>query len=425
MIERYSSDEMSSIWSEDNKVAKWLDVERAVIEILEKEEITPKGLSKQLREVSITHNEVLEREAVTNHDLAAFVDVLQSKIQKDSNWIHYGLTSSDVVDTANALLIKESLNIVVEKIAELVNSLKNKAISESDTLIIGRTHGVYAEPTTLGSIFGNWCLEVSRGLDRLSSSLEIISYGKISGAVGNHSLISEEIENKILEQLSLKPEPLASQIVSRDRYADLFSSFAIIAGTYERIATNIRHYQRSEVGEMYEAFKQGQKGSSAMPHKKNPIGSERICGLARVVRGNTQASYETMALWHERDISNSSVERIILPDTFKLIDFMTRDLINIINDLVINHENIESNLNSAKTKLGSQKLLSLIVSKGNSRDEGYKFVQNITQNNFSIDAIIESTLSEFDDISKDEIENCFNLTTNIDSKIIEKKLKEL
>ena len=425
MIERYSSDEMSSIWSEDNKVAKWLDVERAVIEILEKEEITPKGLSKQLKEVSITHNEVLEREAVTNHDLAAFVDVLQSKIQKDSNWIHYGLTSSDVVDTANALLIKESLNIVVEKIAELVNSLKNKAISESDTLIIGRTHGVYAEPTTLGNIFGNWCLEVSRGLDRLSSSLEIISYGKISGAVGNHSLISEEIENKILEELSLKPEPLASQIVSRDRYADLFSSFAIIAGTYERIATNIRHYQRSEVGEMYEAFKQGQKGSSAMPHKKNPIGSERICGLARVVRGNTQASYETMALWHERDISNSSVERIILPDTFKLIDFMTRDLINIINDLVINHENIESNLNSAKTKLGSQKLLSLIVSKGNSRDEGYKFVQNITQNNFSIDAIIESTLSEFDDISKDEIENCFNLTTNIDSKIIEKKLKEL
>ena len=425
MIERYSSDEMSSIWSEDNKVAKWLDVERAVIEILEKEEITPKGLSKQLKEVSITHNEVLEREAVTNHDLAAFVDVLQSKIEKDSNWIHYGLTSSDVVDTANALLIKESLNIVVEKISELVNSLKNKAISESETLIIGRTHGVYAEPTTLGNIFGNWCLEVSRGLDRLNSSLEIISYGKISGAVGNHSLISEDIENKILEQLSLKPEPLASQIVSRDRYADLFSSFAIIAGTYERIATNIRHYQRSEVGEMYEAFKQGQKGSSAMPHKKNPIGSERICGLARVVRGNTQASYETMALWHERDISNSSVERIILPDTFKLIDFMTRDLISIINDLVINHENIESNLNSAKTKLGSQKLLSLIVSKGNSRDEGYKFVQNITQNNFSIDAIIESTLSEFDDISKDEIENCFNLTTNIDSKIIEKKLKEL
>ena len=425
MIERYSSEEMSLIWSEDNKVAKWVDVEKAVIEVLEKEEITPKGLSKQLNEVSVSHNEVLEREAVTNHDLAAFVDVLQSKVKNDSNWIHYGLTSSDIVDTANALLIRDSIKVLSEKISELVNSLKNKAISESETIIIGRTHGVYAEPTTLGSIFGNWCLEVSRGLSRLNSSLEIISYGKISGAVGNHSLISEELESKILENLSLKSEPLASQVVSRDRYADLFSSFSIIAGTYERIATNIRHYQRSEVNEMFESFQEGQKGSSAMPHKKNPIGSERICGLARVVRGNTQASYETMALWHERDISNSSVERIILPDTFKLIDFMTRDLINIINDLVINHENIESNLNSAKTQLGSQKLLSLIVSKGNSRDEGYKFVQNITQNNFSIDAIIESTLSEFDDISKDEIENCFNLTTNIDSKIIEKKLKEL
>ena len=425
MIERYSSEEMSLIWSEDNKVAKWVDVEKAVIEVLEKEEITPKGLSKQLNEVSVSHNEVLEREAVTNHDLAAFVDVLQSKVKNDSNWIHYGLTSSDIVDTANALLIRDSIKVLSEKISELVNSLKNKAISESETIIIGRTHGVYAEPTTLGNIFGNWCLEVSRGLSRLYSSLEIISYGKISGAVGNHSLISEKLESKILENLSLKSEPLASQVVSRDRYADLFSSFSIIAGTYERIATNIRHYQRSEVSEMFESFQEGQKGSSAMPHKKNPIGSERICGLARVVRGNTQASYETMALWHERDISNSSVERIILPDTFKLIDFMTRDLINIINDLVINHENIESNLNSAKTKLGSQKLLSLIVSKGNSRDEGYKFVQNITQNNFSIDAIIESTLSEFDDISKDEIENCFNLTTNIDSKIIEKKLKEL
>jgi len=425
MIERYSSEEMSLIWSEDNKVAKWVDVEKAVIEVLEKEEITPKGLSKQLNEVSVSHNEVLEREAVTNHDLAAFVDVLQSKVKNDSNWIHYGLTSSDIVDTANALLIRDSIKVLSEKISELVNSLKNKAISESETIIIGRTHGVYAEPTTLGNIFGNWCLEVSRGLSRLNSSLEIISYGKISGAVGNHSLISEELESKILENLSLKSEPLASQVVSRDRYADLFSSFSIIAGTYERIATNIRHYQRSEVSEMFESFQEGQKGSSAMPHKKNPIGSERICGLARVVRGNTQASYETMGLWHERDISNSSVERIILPDTFKLIDFMTRDLINIINDLVIDHENIESNLNSAKIKLGSQKLLSLIVSKGNSRDEGYKFVQNLTQNNRSVGVIVSSTLSEFNNISEDEVRNCFNLIVEIDSKIIEKKLKEL
>ncbi len=425
MIERYSSEEMSSIWSDDNKIEKWLEVERSVIEVLENEGITPKGLSKQLEEVSISHNEVLERESVTNHDLAAFVDILQSKIKKDSNWIHYGLTSSDVVDTSNALLINESINVISEKINELIGVLKKRAVDESATLIIGRTHGVFAEPTTLGNIFGNWCLEVSRGLNRLNSSAENIKVGKISGAVGNHSLISEELENKILENLSLKPEPLATQVVSRDRYADLFSSFAIIAGTFERIATNIRNYQRSEVSEMFEAFAEGQKGSSAMPHKKNPIGSERICGLARIVRGNAQASFETMALWHERDISNSSVERIILPDTFKLIDFMTKDLTKIINNLVIDHENIESNLRSAKINLGSQKLLSLIVSKGNSRDEGYKFVQNMTQNNRSIDVIVSSTLSEFNDILEEEVQNCFDFSLDMDSKIIEEKLKDL
>ncbi len=425
MIERYSSEEMSSIWSDDNKIAKWLEVERSVIEVLENERITPKGLSKQLEEVSISHSEVLEREAVTNHDLAAFVDILQSKIKKDSNWIHYGLTSSDVVDTSNALLINESINVISEKINELIGVLKKRAVDESETLIIGRTHGVFAEPTTLGNIFGNWCLEVSRGLNRLNSSAENIKVGKISGAVGNHSLISEELENKILENLSLKPEPLATQVVSRDRYAELFSSFAIIAGTFERIATNIRNYQRSEVSEMFEAFAEGQKGSSAMPHKKNPIGSERICGLARIVRGNAQASFETMALWHERDISNSSVERIILPDTFKLIDFMTKDLTKIINNLVIDHENIESNLRSAKINLGSQKLLSLIVSKGNSRDEGYKFVQNMTQSNRSIDVIVSSTLSEFNDILEEEIRNCFVFSLDMDSKIIEEKLKDL
>ena len=425
MIERYSSEEMSSIWSDDNKIEKWLEVERSVIEVLENEGITPKGLSKQLEEVSISHSEVLEREAVTNHDLAAFVDILQSKIKKDSNWIHYGLTSSDVVDTSNALLINESINVISEKINELIGVLKNRAIDESETLIIGRTHGVFAEPTTLGNIFGNWCLEVSRGLDRLNSSAENIKVGKISGAVGNHSLISEELENKILANLSLKPEPLATQVVSRDRYADLFSSFAIIAGTFERIATNIRNYQRSEVSEMFEAFAEGQKGSSAMPHKKNPIGSERICGLARIVRGNAQASFETIALWHERDISNSSVERIILPDTFMLIDFMTRDLTKIIKNLVIDYENIESNLRSAKIKLGSQKLLSLIVSKGNSRDESYKFVQNMTQNNLSIDVIVSSTLSEFNDILEEEVQNCFDFSLDMDSKIIEEKLKDL
>ena len=425
MIKRYSSKEMSSIWSEDNKVKEWLEVEKATIEILEEKGITPKGLSKKLQSISVSPEEVFDREKVTNHDLAAFVDIVQNKLGEGSNWVHYGLTSSDVVDTANALRIRDSVTILEEQITELINALKNRATTESKTVIIGRTHGVHAEPTSLGNIFGNWCLEVVRGLERLHFSAEKINYGKISGVVGNHSIIDEQLEREILTKLSLSPEPLASQVVSRDRYADLFSTFAIIAGSYERIALNLRHYQRSEVGEMFESFEEGQKGSSAMPHKKNPIGSERVCGLARVVRGNTQASFETMALWHERDISNSSVERIILPDTFKLIDFMTRDLSNIINNLVIDYEKIESNLNSAKTKLGSQKLLSLIVSKGTPRDDAYKFVQSITQSNFSQDEIIDSTISNFNDVSKDEIENCFNLSVKIDSEIIKKKLEDI
>ena len=425
MIKRYEVKEIVDIWSQENKLSTWKKVESSVTKSLEEEGIVPKGLSEKILDANVTVKEVEAREKVTNHDLASFVDILQDKVNEDSEWIHYGLTSSDVVDTSNSLLILESLDFLIGKVDELISTLKNLAIKEKDTKIIGRTHGVFAEVTFLGNIISNWLLEIHRNKERLERAKENISIGKLSGVVGNYTIINSDIEKKSLETLNLKPELFASQIVSRDRYAEVISCIGMLASSYDRIAINLRGYQRSEVGEIHESFSSEQKGSSAMPHKKNPITSERISGISRILRGYVVSALENISLWHERDISNSSVERIILPDTFKLIDFMTRDLINIINDLVINHKNIESNLNSAKTKLGSQKLLSLIVSKGNSRDEGYKFVQNITQNNFSIDAIIESTLSEFDDISKDEIENCFNLTTNIDSKIIEKKLKEL
>ena len=425
MIKRYEVKEIVDIWSQENKLSTWKKVESSVTKSLEEEGIVPKGLSEKILDANVTVKEVEAREKVTNHDLASFVDILQDKVNEDSEWIHYGLTSSDIVDTSNSLLILESLDFLIGQVDELISTLKNLAIKEKDTKIIGRTHGVFAEVTFLGNIISNWLLEIHRNKERLERAKENISIGKLSGVVGNYTIINSDIEKKSLETLNLKPELFASQIVSRDRYAEVISCIGMLASSYDRIAINLRGYQRSEVGEIHESFSSEQKGSSAMPHKKNPITSERISGISRILRGYVVSALENISLWHERDISNSSVERIILPDTFKLIDFMTRDLINIINDLVINHENIESNLNSAKTKLGSQKLLSLIVSKGNSRDEGYKFVQNITQNNFSIDAIIESTLSEFDDISKDEIENCFNLTTNIDSKIIEKKLKEL
>ena len=425
MIKRYSSKEMSSIWSEENKVKKWLEVERATIEVLEQNGITPKGLSKKFQTVSVSPEEVYEREKITNHDLAAFVDVIQEKLGDGSNWIHYGLTSSDVVDTANALRIRAAVKILSEQMTELINALKNRAITESETVIIGRTHGVHAEPTSLGSIFGNWCLEVVRDLERLHLSAERVNYGKISGVVGNHSIINEQLEKEILAKLSLYPESLASQVVSRDRYADLFSTFAIIAGSYERISLNIRHYQRSEVAEMFESFEKGQKGSSAMPHKKNPIGSERICGLARVVRGNTQASFETMALWHERDISNSSVERIILPDTFELLDFMSRDLKKIISNLVINHTRIKTNLEAAETKLTSQKLLSLVVSKGVDRNSAYRLIQEITDNEPSKEKIIEKINSTYNQVDKKDIEKCFDFSNIINSKKIVERLKDI
>jgi len=425
MIERYTSEEMSSIWSEDNKVKQWLEVEKALIQVLEDRKISPNGLLGELQSISITPKEVLEREKITNHDLAAFVDVLQSKIEKSSNWIHYGLTSSDVVDTANALIIRDGIDVLKQQISKLIAELKNKAVAEATTPIIGRTHGIHAEPTSLGSIFGNWCLEVSRGLERLNSSAEKINYGKMSGAVGNHSIINEKLEKEILDKLSLSPEPLASQVVSRDRYADLFSSFAILAGSYERIAVNIRHYQRSEVGEMFESFQEGQKGSSAMPHKKNPIGSERICGLARIVRGNAQASFETMSLWHERDISNSSVERIILPDTFVLIDFMSRDLKKIISNLVIDHSRIRKNLESAEPKVASQKLLSLIVSKGISRDRAYRVIQKLTDENSPKEEMIKEIHSLFNEIKIPELEECYVLSNNINSNKVLEKLKSI
>ena len=270
-------------------------------------------------------------------------------------------------------------------ILDLLKELKLKAKENKDTKIIGRTHGVYAEETFLGNIFGNWYLEIKRSLDRVERAKVSVAYGKLSGPVGNHTVVTEEMEKITLEKLGLKPEIFASQIVSRDRYAEVFTSLSILASTYERISTNLRSYQRSEISEMYEPFKDGQKGSSAMPHKKNPIGSERITGLARIVRGYTLSGLENMVLWNERDISNSSVERIALPDCFNLICFMTSELTSIISDLVINYEQIEINLNNAKSKTMSQQILSHLVNVGIDRGEAYKVIQEESFKNSSPD----------------------------------------
>ena len=385
MIDRYINNKINAIWNDQNRFDTWKLIQEKYVETLEELKIAEAGVAKKIRKAEISKEEVYKQEKITNHDLASFVDILQKKVGEGSNWVHYGLTSSDIVDSANSLLIIQSIEIAQELILNLLKELKLKAIKNKDTKIIGRTHGVYAEETFLGNIFGNWYLEIKRSLDRVERAKVSIAYGKLSGPVGNHTVVTEEMEEITLEKLGLKPEIFASQIVSRDRYAEVFTSLSILASTYERISTNLRSYQRSEISEMYEPFKGGQKGSSAMPHKKNPIGSERITGLARIVRGYTLSGLENMVLWNERDISNSSVERIALPDCFNLICFMTSELTSIISDLVINYEQIEINLNNAKSKTMSQQILSHLVNVGIDRGEAYKVIQEESFKNSSPD----------------------------------------
>ena len=398
MIDRYLNKDLEKIWSDQNKINTWKNIQFYYVQTLEDENIAPNGLSEKIKSTKVSKEEVEEREAITNHDLASFVDVLQEKVGEGSNWIHYGLTSSDIVDTANSLLITESIVVVENLVKELLTVLETRAIQEKDTKIIGRTHGVFAEETFLGNIFGNWFLEIKRGLERLARARENIGVGKLSGPVGNYTVVSEEIEQKTLNKLGLQQEIFASQIVSRDRYAEVLSSIAILGSTFDRVATNIRSYQRSEISEMFEAFKEGQKGSSAMPHKKNPIASERISGLARILRGNIISGLENMVLWNERDISNSSVERIIFPDSFNIIAFISKELKNVIENLHINYEKINSNLELANSKLMSQKVLSFLVSQGIDRDTAYREIQKAL----------------FDDVSFKELKESINKKFNVD-----------
>ena len=414
MINRYKNQKISYIWNDQNKFDTWKKVQETYVKTLEEEGVAKPGISEKISSVSVEAEEVYEREKVTNHDLASFVDILQNKVGEGSNWIHYGLTSSDVVDTSNSLLIKESLEVLLKLVDDLLNEIKNRAIDEQSTKIIGRTHGVFAEETFLGNILGNWYLEIKRNLDRLSTAKETISYGKLSGPVGNYTVVTPEIEDKTLKKLDLKAEKFASQIVSRDRYAEVVSAISILASSYDRIAGNLRSYQRSEISEIFEPFKEGQKGSSAMPHKKNPIGSERISGLSRIIRGYSVSSLENMVLWNERDISNSSVERIIIPDSFNIICFMTTELTSIIKNMVINREQINKNLENAKNKSISQRVLSELVNKGIDRDNAYRSIQNLIFENNSAEELIKAIEEEFD-VDLSSITNSENEISNNDS----------
>jgi adenylosuccinate lyase len=367
---------MAAIWGEDNKLRIWKEVETLVVEAWADHGVAPAAAAAAVREApEVDIAAWKEREAVTNHDLAAFVDVLAASVSVGGEWVHYGLTSSDVVDTAQGVQMREAADHLLGRVADLFTVVKRKAIEHRATVMIGRTHGIWAEPTTFGLKMANWAFEVARDFERLQRARDVIAVGKISGAVGTYAHTPPSIEAYVCERLGLGVEPASSQITHRDRHAEFLSTLALIGATLERFATEIRHLQRSEVGEAFEAFGKGQKGSSAMPHKRNPIASENTTGLARLLRSYAAAGLENVALWHERDISHSSVERVALPDSCLVLDFALARMTKLIDNLEVNARRMEENLESTHGLVFSQAVLLALIETGLSRDDAYRIVQ--------------------------------------------------
>lgn len=376
MIARYTRPEMGKIWTLENKYAKWLDVEIAVCEAwAELGEIPSETLRTIKKKARFDVERIEEIEKTVKHDVIAFLTSLAEFVGPESRYIHKGLTSSDVVDTALSLLMRDASNIIIDDIKTLMTVLKEQALKYKDTPCMGRSHGVHAEPMTFGLKFALWYEEMRRNLERMKRAKETISVGKISGAVGTFSNIPVEIEDKVCKRLGLRPEPVATQVVQRDRHAEYLLTLAIIAATIEKIAVEIRHLQRTEVLEAEEPFEAGQKGSSAMPHKRNPVGCENLSGLARVVRANALASLENIALWHERDISHSSVERIIIPDSSILIDYMLNRLTGILKNLQVYPERMKENMQKSYGLFNSQRVMLALTEKGLTREDAYLIVQ--------------------------------------------------
>ncbi|MFO7785601.1 MAG: adenylosuccinate lyase [Thermodesulfobacteriota bacterium] len=376
MIPRYTRPEMGRIWTDENRYAKWLEVEIRACEAMAEEGLIPFEAFRTIKEkADFSVERIQEIEEETKHDVIAFLTSVAEYVGPDSRFIHMGLTSSDVLDTSFALLLKEAMTLIIEDVKGLMNVLKDRAFEHKHTVMIGRSHGIHAEPVTFGLKLALWHAEMERNLRRLETALEEISAGKLSGAVGTFANVPPAIEEKVCERLGLRPAPVSTQIVQRDRHAAYFSALAILGGTMEKIAVEIRHLQRTEVLEAQEPFAKGQKGSSAMPHKKNPIGCENISGLARLLRTNAVAAMENMALWHERDISHSSVERVIGPDSTILADYMLNRLTGILRGLVVYPENMKRNLDLLKGLIFSQQVLISLSSLGLNRLEAYDLVQ--------------------------------------------------
>jgi adenylosuccinate lyase len=414
MIPRYSRAAMARIWTEENKFAAWLKVELAAMEALAEHGLIPKDVPERAsRKAACDAACVLDIESKTHHDVAAFVDHVADCLGEDGRYFHFGLTSSDVLDTALALRLKETADLLLEDIDQLLAVLKDRAYAFKDLVMVGRTHGVHAEPITLGLKFALWYSEFQRHRQRLVAARETIAVGKLSGAVGTFAHLPPEIEAGVCARLGLKPAAISTQIIQRDRHAEFFLTLALMGAGVEKVALEIRHLQRTEVREAEEAFAPGQKGSSAMPHKRNPVLSENLCGLARILRANALVALENVALWHERDISHSSAERIIAPDSAILLDFMLARLTRLLKHLQVYPENMLANLHLTRGLVFSQSLLLALINQGLSRDAAYRLVQRPAMRVWEEGGEFAERVKEDQDIGKyltsQEIKELFDL----------------
>lgn len=413
MIERYTNPEMGRIWTLQHEFEVMLEVEITACEAMAELGQIPVEAAKNIREKAQFNLErVKEIEKVTNHDIIAFLTNVAEYVGEDSKYIHKGLTSSDVKDTALGIMMKKSAELILEDLKNLRDVLKRQAQKYKHTVCIGRTHGIHAEPMTLGLKFALWYDEICRDIERVEHAKKVVAVGKLSGAVGTYSNIDPRIEEITCKKLGIEPVKLATQVIQRDRHAEYMTTLAIVASTFEKIATELRNLQRTDIREVEEYFQPGQKGSSAMPHKRNPITGERITGMARLVRGNAIAAMENITLWHERDISHSSVERVILPDSTINVDYCCRKLTNLVDKLLVYPEAMMENLNKTGGLIFSQRIMLAVVSKGVLREDAYKWVQRNAMARWLKGEDFRTNVEKDPDITKyltkEEIDNCFD-----------------
>lgn len=418
MIDRYTREEMGTIWSEENKYKAWLEVEILACEAWSELGAIPTDDVKKLRKnASFDINRIYDIEQETRHDVVAFTRAVSETLGEERKWVHYGLTSTDVVDTALSYVLKQANEIIRKDVTAFIEILKNKAIEHQHTVMIGRTHGVHAEPTTFGLKLALWYEEMKRNLERFEAAAKGVEFGKLSGAVGTYANIDPFVERYVCENLGLSPAPVSTQTLQRDRHAAYVSTLALIATSIEKFATEIRGLQKTETREVEEFFAKGQKGSSAMPHKRNPIGSENMSGMARVIRGYMMTAYENVSLWHERDISHSSAERVILPDATIALNYMLNRFSNIVKKLTVFPENMKRNIDKTHGVIFSQRVLLALIDKGMAREAAYDIVQPLAMQAWETGTHFKELVKANEQIntslSQEEMDDCFDYTYHL------------